>query len=135
MDQNERRQTSESNSSLHYCIIEGENEHDNTLVKNLQAHHDILIVKKADRLYGNFTPENKELQSVKIFLTKSFKIKTDHLISGKKYNLKNVQCGHSGCTTFRADIPSNINKRTYQLVVWTFQDELQKLYISKAVVE
>ena len=90
------RQKSESNSSLHYCIIEGENEHDNSLVKNLHAHH---------------------------------------LISGKKYNLKNVQCGHSGCTTFRADIPSNINKRTYQLVVWTFQDELQKLYISKAVVE
>ena len=70
------RQTSESNSSLHYCIIEGENEHDNSLVKNLHAKHGTLIVKKTDRLYGNFTPENKELRSVKIFLTKSLKIKT-----------------------------------------------------------
>src|SRR6476659_2923260 len=107
------RQTSQSNSNLHYCIIEGENEQDNSLVKNLHARHGTLIVNKTNRLYGNFTPENNELQSLKIFLTKSFKMKIDHLISGKKYDLKNVQCGHSGCSTFRADIPNNINKRTY----------------------
>ena len=53
------RQKSESNSSLHYCIIEGENEHDNSLVKNLHAKRWLAYVKKADRLYVNFTPEIK----------------------------------------------------------------------------
>jgi hypothetical protein len=104
---------------------------------NKKASQDTLKVHKGDFLSGDIHPHDDEASSLKAFFTKSFKVKTHSLTFDKKYNLKNLKCfgDNIHCNVFSGDVPTNINKGTYQFVVFTSDEELYRYYITKATVK
>lgn len=101
---------------------------------NKNAKQDTLKVHKSDFLNGNFHPQDDDISGLQAFFTKSFKVHSHSLTFDKKYNLKNFACSQ-GCDFFKGDVPNNIKKGTYQFVLWSSDDELDRFYITKATVK